>query len=213
MPPALFRGLFILLFCALSALRSYFRMRAGLWREPPYSRAEPVGLIVARALLGLPLAAGVAAYCFFPGLWPWAYLILPPWLRLAGAALGAAALLLLLQVHRALGAAFTTSPEPRDGQRLVTEGPYAWVRHPMYVAYLLLFLGAFLLSGSWLVGASGLAVIALLMSLRLRCEERLLTARFGEAYERYRRSTGAFLPRRPYPAPERTSTPRSSASG
>lgn len=201
MPAAAFRAAFILLFSALSALRLYFRVKTGVLR--PYGGSEPTGFIVARALLGLPLAAGTAACCFFPGAWPWAYLPLPGWLRLAGAALMAAALALLLRVHAALGPAFDTAPGPRPGRRLVTGGPYAWVRHPMYAAYFVLFLGAFLLSGSWLIGSSGLSVVLLLMTWRRCYEERLLAARFGEAYERYRRATGAFLPRLPVAAPRR----------
>jgi protein-S-isoprenylcysteine O-methyltransferase Ste14 len=195
MGPTAARWVFIAVFGALSLLRLYFRARAGLFREPPFSPTESAGLIVARSVLGAPLAAATVAYCFFPSAWTWAIVLLPGILRAAGAILAAGALCLLLSVHFALGKGFATWPAPRTNQHLVTKGPYALVRHPMYAAYFVLFVGAFLLSGSWLMGSSGLAVIVLLMTLRRRREEELLSLRFGEEYERYRRATGMFIPR------------------
>jgi 4-alpha-glucanotransferase len=64
----------------------------------------------------------------------------------------------------------------------------------MYAAYLLLFLGAFLLSGNWVIGAGGAGVILTLMTVRLPSEERRLAERFGETWRCYRSRTGAFLP-------------------
>ncbi len=65
----------------------------------------------------------------------------------------------------------------------------------MYAAYLLLFLGAFLLSANWVIGAGGAGVILTLMTVRLAEEERRLEERFGDAWISYRAATGAFLPR------------------
>ncbi|OHD72814.1 MAG: hypothetical protein A2177_09115 [Spirochaetes bacterium RBG_13_68_11] len=65
----------------------------------------------------------------------------------------------------------------------------------MYSAYLLLFLGAFLLSANWVIGAGGVGVIVTLMTLRLAGEERRLAERFDGTWLCYRETTGAFLPR------------------
>jgi len=195
MPPDLFRGAFIALFSALSVLRLVFRLKTGLLRRGLYSPEEPVVFIVVRYLLGVPLLAGVFFYIFRPGRLPWQYLRLPDGVRLAGIALGAGALALLARVHQALGPSFSTGPAPREGQRLVREGPYARVRHPMYAAYFLLFSAAFLISESWLIGSTGLAIIGMLMSLRLAAEEALLVRRYGWEYLGYRERTGRFLPR------------------
>ena len=61
------------------------------------------------------------------------------------------------------------------GHRVVTTGPYAYVRHPMYAGALLFMLGVPLLLGSWwgLLGAAGLMV---LLGLRTVLEERTLKA-------------------------------------
>ena len=78
---------------------------------------------------------------------------------------------------------------------MVTSGPYAWVRHPMYSAYFALFLAVFLISRNWLAGSTGLAIILMLMTFRRVREESYLVERFAERYQSYRQSTGTFVPR------------------
>jgi protein-S-isoprenylcysteine O-methyltransferase Ste14 len=61
------------------------------------------------------------------------------------------------------------------GHRVVSTGPYAWVRHPMYAGTVPFFIGAPLLLGSWW----GLAIsplFILLFAIRVRIEERALIA-------------------------------------
>jgi protein-S-isoprenylcysteine O-methyltransferase Ste14 len=61
------------------------------------------------------------------------------------------------------------------GQRVIDGGPYAYVRHPMYAALVVLTAGMALLLGSWLALApAGLVVVVL--GARIRLEERVLTA-------------------------------------
>ena len=81
---------------------------------------------------------------------------------------------------------------PED-HRLVTWGPYRYVRHPSYVGYFLMFVGLFL---AWLnvVALVPLAAIPGYAMLT-EVEEELLTMRFGEEYTRYREKTGRFLPK------------------
>ena len=77
--------------------------------------------------------------------------------------------------------------------QLQTNGPFAWVRHPIYLAMNLLCLGSFiwrphpvLLAGfvlGWIVG-----------ELRARAEEGLLIAHFGDDYRAYMTRTRRFLP-------------------
>ena len=80
-------------------------------------------------------------------------------------------------------------------QRLVVEGPYRYVRNPLYDTDLCLILGAALLSSSWalmLLAALYLAQLALQIPL----EERELRERFGVTYRRYCELVPRFVPRR-----------------
>ena len=79
--------------------------------------------------------------------------------------------------------------------RLLTEGPYARIRHPRYVEALLWTLGYALFAnylGPYLVIAGALPVIYLIVVL----EERELRDRFGEQYIEYCRRVPRFVPRR-----------------
>ena len=190
-----FRICFICIFSALTALRLYFRIRSGLFREPLYSPTEPIGFILFRSIIGVPLLLAVFLYCFLPGYCRWSYLSLPVWLRLPGLVLAVLALLLLYWSHRSLGGNFSTGLAPKTNHRIILNGPYALIRHPMYLAYFILFVGAFLISANWVIGTAGLMIIGMLMTFRRVREERFLIERFGDAYGEYRARTGAFVPR------------------
>jgi protein-S-isoprenylcysteine O-methyltransferase Ste14 len=80
-------------------------------------------------------------------------------------------------------------------QRLVVEGPYRYVRNPLYSTDLCLVLGAALLTRSWalvLVAALYLAQL----TFQLPLEERELRERFGAPYRRYCELVPRFVPRR-----------------
>lgn len=87
---------------------------------------------------------------------------------------------------------FNIRPEPRRDGQLVQEGPYKWVRHPMYGAVLLLGAGA----STWFSDATGwLLWIALLGVLiaKARLEEKWLLCHYPE-YEAYRLRTWKMVP-------------------
>lgn len=104
----------------------------------------------------------------------------------AGLALGAWTL-----AHNRIGN-FGIYPEPRASARLVTTGPYAHVRHPMYGALMLVMLGAAFWNGH-AISFAGLALVVAAVTAKAMREERLLGARFGE-YAAYRRRTRWFVP-------------------
>ena len=95
---------------------------------------------------------------------------------------------------RSLGKNLTDTVVTRADATLVTDGPYHLVRHPFYVTVALLMLAMTLLSANGWIGASGLAVMALLV-VRTSKEEQMLIARFGDDYRSYMARTGRFLPR------------------
>jgi protein-S-isoprenylcysteine O-methyltransferase Ste14 len=80
-------------------------------------------------------------------------------------------------------------------QRLVVEGPYRYVRNPLYDTDLCLILGAALLAHSWALVL--LAVLYLVqLALQLPLEERKLRERFGVSYHRYCELVPRFVPKR-----------------
>ena len=86
---------------------------------------------------------------------------------------------------------------------LATTGPYARIRHPQYVAFILIMLG-FLLQWPTLLTLAMFPILVWMYVRLARREEREVRAEFGEAYARYAHMTPAFVPR-PRASPTRRS--------
>ncbi len=135
-------------------------------------------------------------------LWRPLPLALPAAVRLATLALGALlyfpALGLYLWGLLTLGAMFAPSTgfgvRLHAGHRLITAGPYALVRHPMYLAVITAGIGGLLLYRTWAMLLFAIAMFGL--TVRARREEEALAAEFGAAWEAYCRHVPAWLPRR-----------------
>ena len=71
------------------------------------------------------------------------------------------------------------------GQEVTTSGPYAFVRHPLYMGSALLGLGFVVAAASLLVAVIVLGYLSLMISVAIRLEEATLRADFGETHARY----------------------------
>ena len=78
---------------------------------------------------------------------------------------------------------------------LATTGPYARIRHPQYVGFVLIMLG-FLLQWPTLITLVMFPVLVFVYARLATREERDMQAQFGAAYQRYRDKTPAFIPNR-----------------
>jgi protein-S-isoprenylcysteine O-methyltransferase Ste14 len=110
-----------------------------------------------------------------------------PWppLRIAGAAIALAALVLILIARFQLGRAFSIRAK---ASRLVTTGLYARLRNPIYIFGCLFFLGVAMFIPFWSLLLVLIIVIPMQIA-RARREAAILEATFGEEYRRYRRQT------------------------
>lgn len=92
-----------------------------------------------------------------------------------------------------LGPAFRIGLDPHTPGPLVREGPYRYLRHPIYAAFIAYYVAAWLLQPNLLFGVvSPLAILRIYYQATL--EERLLLARHGAAYAAYARTTSRFIP-------------------
>jgi protein-S-isoprenylcysteine O-methyltransferase Ste14 len=98
------------------------------------------------------------------------------------------------QAVRVLGRHWSLEARLLPGHRLVREGPYAWVRHPIYAAMLGLFVGTGVSLTPLPVLLVAVGVYLLGTRLRTRSEERLLRRQFGDEYVRYVREVPALVP-------------------
>jgi protein-S-isoprenylcysteine O-methyltransferase Ste14 len=117
-----------------------------------------------------------------------------PWLGWVGVLFEVAALVLFRLTHVQLGRNWSISLETREKHELVTHGLYAWVRHPMYSSFLLSALAQALLLQNWIAGPAGLVGFAVLFLFRVRREEGLMIATFGDQYWAYSQRTARIVP-------------------
>ncbi len=119
----------------------------------------------------------------------------PVWAGVIGTALFGFAVSLLCWSHAILGRNWSATLQMREGHRLVTAGPYRYVRHPVYAAHWLWALAQPLLLHNWIAGLSALAAVAPMYLLRVRREELMMLEHFGEKYRSYMARTGRLIPR------------------
>ena len=79
-------------------------------------------------------------------------------------------------------------------QRVITTGPYRWVRHPAYAGNLLTYAGFGLALGSWASAAVALTAAFLGLLPRIKLEERTLERAFGPSYVDYKRARARLIP-------------------
>lgn len=185
-------------FIALIGLRLYWHWRAGTRRDAETIRAgiaREASFKWIRIGLGIPGAAMLLLYLVAPTTLGVFELSFSDNLRWIGAVLFAIALLLLFWVHRSLNRNFNTVLVLRPDHELVMTGPYRWVRHPMYSAFVVLFSGMFLLSANLLFGVLCSIILFFLLIQRTPREEAQLRERFGAVYDAYHARTGALLPK------------------
>jgi len=117
-----------------------------------------------------------------------------PVLAWLGAAVFAAALWLFYRVHRELGRNWSDSLEMREQHKLVIDGLYRHVRHPMYTAFFMWAVAQALLLPNWIAGPAGLVGFGILFFCRVGREEQMMLQSFGDDYRAYMARTARLIP-------------------
>jgi len=127
---------------------------------------------------------------------PWLYLQIWPaglWSFWLGAAVTIAGLLFAVWARVYLGSNWSRSVTIKQGHELITTGPYAMARHPIYTGVLTGLLGT-AIALSQVRGFLALALFFLAFWLKLRMEEQWMRSQFGETYATYAHQTAALVP-------------------
>jgi protein-S-isoprenylcysteine O-methyltransferase Ste14 len=114
--------------------------------------------------------------------------------QLAGLGLGIASALFAAWAMWSLGRSYGIRMDIFAGHRLKTDGPYAIVRHPMYLGIVLYYVGATLVLQSPLLLALTALLIVPFTAVRIAYEERVLRTAFGEHYATYQHDVPPLLP-------------------
>ncbi|HTY50125.1 MAG TPA: isoprenylcysteine carboxylmethyltransferase family protein [Steroidobacteraceae bacterium] len=157
-------------------------------RQPTLPRLLDVTLLVAAAALLWDIRFPVPALMarFLPdSLWQfWAGL---------GALLTLAGLSFSVWARVHLGRNWSGVITIKADHELITTGPYALVRHPIYSGLVLGFIGTALAVGQWR-GVLSVALALVCFVQRMRTEESWMRQQFGAAYVAYAQRVRAFIP-------------------
>jgi protein-S-isoprenylcysteine O-methyltransferase Ste14 len=155
-------------------------------------------------MLGIAIQGLSYALVWSPRHWGFANLVITdanPWNVSSIAWIATIALLVVVGIAllnaavQALGRQWSLVARVASGHDLVTSGPYAYVRHPIYTAMLIMLLATGVAISGPLRLAIALAFFAAGTALRVRIEETLLRAAFGAAFDDYARRVPAVVPR------------------
>ncbi|MFZ0633312.1 MAG: isoprenylcysteine carboxylmethyltransferase family protein [Acidobacteriaceae bacterium] len=156
-------------------------------------RLEPA---LSRVLRTLAFLIAIALFFFDRLPVPWLYRRFLPsplacfWI---GAAVTVAGLLFAVWARAILGANWSRSVTIKQDHELITAGPYAFVRHPIYTGILTGFLGSVIALGQ-LRGIVSFVLVFLALWYKLRLEEDWMRSQFGDVYTTYVQRTAALVP-------------------
>jgi len=120
---------------------------------------------------------------------------LPIWAGWLGVILILLALLVFWRSHVDLGLNWSPTLEIRTEHKLITNGIFGYIRHPMYASQWIWVIAQPLLLQNWIAGLLDLFVFSAFYFLRVRAEEKMMLDTFGDEYRDYMNKTGAVFPK------------------
>ena len=191
-------ALIALIVCVIAFKATYLRITTGInpivvfRAEGAWRIVESLALVVLVSwVVEVILHASHSRFDFGPELVGIRFLHAQP-VRMLGAAVSCFGLLIFVLAFFSFGDSWRIGIDRKTAGQLVTGGIFSISRNPIYVAFDLIFIGIFLMNGTWFFLVFSLLAILAVHSQTLR-EETFLAQRYGAAYERYRRTTARYL--------------------
>ena len=176
-----------------------FGARARTIRAGSADRQSTLAVSVCAAvpILGFVLAMKASSDAFAALTPHWFRIALLPGLPMMGwlgVVLGSIGISLRLWAVLRLRDRYTRTLLVQHAHTIERGGPYRWVRHPGYAGSMLVLNGVALASGNWMTFLASLLATVAAYTYRIRVEDGMLLAAFGESFAEYRRQVPAVLP-------------------
>lgn len=191
----IFRILAALVLFTGIGISSSFRRKADKDSGEKISRkADGTAMMTVIRLGGLILWLSPLVYLINPGWMAWSKIGLPEWVRWLGVGVGILCVLGIYWLFSSIGSSITPTSATRTEHKLVTSGPYHWVRHPLYTVGTSLFIAFGMMADNWFIALLGILTF-IAMAIRTPKEEANLIEKFGDEYREYMKHTGRYLPK------------------
>ena len=195
MNETIFRILAATILITSMGISGYFRSKADRSNGESLSRKADGNLMMTVIRVGgLVLWLSPFVYLLNPAWMDWSKLNLPEIVRWLGVGTGIICIGLLYWLFSSIGSGITPVSATRKEHKLVTNGIYRWVRHPLYTVGSFLFTSFGLMADNWFIILLG-ALAFTAMAIRTPKEEANLIEKFGDEYREYMKRTGRFLPK------------------
>lgn len=191
----IFRILAAVILLTGMGISSYFRIKADKETGEKISRKVDGSVMMNFIKIGgLILWLSPFVYLINPNWMAWSKVGLPESIRWLGVGVGIIGVLGVYWLFSSIGSGITPTSETRKEHKLVTNGIYKYVRHPLYTFGSSLFISFGMMADNWFIALLGiLAFIG--MAIRTPKEEANLIEKFGDEYREYMKRTGRFLPK------------------
>jgi protein-S-isoprenylcysteine O-methyltransferase Ste14 len=190
----LFHWIFVVILLVTFAVSGYYRRKARQFGV--IHRVQEGGLMLAlRVLFAAPLYLSFLVYLLNPDWMAWSMLSLPAWVRWLAALVGLGMLPILVWQMRTIGRNISETVLTKAEHTLVMNGPYRWVRHPLYAIATAIFVALSLVAANWFMLAMALLLVLVVSFVVIPKEEAQLVLKFGDAYRAYHQRTGRLFPR------------------
>jgi protein-S-isoprenylcysteine O-methyltransferase Ste14 len=191
----IFRILAALILFTAVGISSYFRRKADRESGEKISRkVDGTAMMTVIRIGGLILWLSPLVYLLNPVWMAWSKIGLPEWVRWLGVGIGIACTILIYWLFSSIRSGITPTSATRKEHQLVTDGPYRWVRHPLYTVGASMFISFGLMADIWFIIAMGIFTF-IIMAIRTPQEEANLIEKFGDEYREYMKQTGRFFPK------------------
>ena len=93
-----------------------------------------------------------------------------------------------------LGRFFSRTVQIEAGHKVITSGPYQWIRHPAYTGMIAVYIGASMTLGTWLGALAAFIIVTASLLYRIHVEEAMLVGALGDEYREYMKRTWRLFP-------------------
>jgi len=184
----------VILFTAVG-ISSYFRRKADRESGEKISRkVDGTAMMTLIRIGGLMLWLSPLVYLINPNWMAWSKIGIPESVRWLGVGVGILCVFGIYWLFSSIGSGITPTSATRKEHKLVTNGIYRYIRHPLYTFGASMFIAFGMMADSWFIAALGIFTF-ILMAIRTPKEEANLIEKFGDEYREYMKRTGRFFPK------------------
>ena len=195
---AFYRVLFVALYALFFIVRGYYRFVKPELAEPekaekerkPFGKAEAAISCVILGYFG-----SMILYLLDLSWFAWTQIPnYPETVRWVGVLVALANIPLLAWIHRTLGKQYSPCLRIKESHSLITVGPYARVRHPMYTVLNGFSFGISLVTANFFIICFAI-LLTIVFPFIARKEEQMMLEEFDDEYREYMKRTGRFFPK------------------